>query len=413
VGLRIVLALLAALAIVALVAGEGRSPPVAARAAAPLLAVDDGWLVRLDPRSLRPLGGGRVRLREPIEGWTRRGSHLAVVNGSKLRLFDVERMREIWELDTGARGSVAAIAWPRPDRVWVVRASPGCCATGTTGVVAVDTVKRRVVVLRTLASGLTRAAATPDGVVLLLAPSSTIGPATLATVDGDGGVERDLLDGVSAGLQPTEGVPFILRTRQPGLAVDAARRRAYVLSSRPQVVEVDLRTSRATYHRLSPHRSLLERLRDLLEPPADAQGEVGPVRTARWLQPALIAVSGLDSHVRWRSGGIVDRVLRPAGLQVIDVRRWEVRTLDERASGFRTADGLIVTAGDGLAVYEGGEALRLLEGRSLELLGAAGSLAYVREGRRLHVVDLVAGRILTTVERPPLLLLEPAPSPWG
>jgi hypothetical protein len=413
----IVIALAAALAGVALAVREGNPREVGTRVPAALLGVDRGSLVRLDPRTLEPLDGRRVRLREPVERWAREpgGSGLAVVTrrGARLRFVDTARMRAIGDLDTGARGLVAALAWPRRDRLWLVLAAPACCATGTTTVVTVDPVRREVVSRRELPAGLARAAATPDGAVLLLAPSTTIGTASLATVDDTGAVNGLRLAGTSAGLLPTEGVPFILRTRQPGLAVDAQRRRAYVVSSRPQLLEVDLRALRVRYHRLSPYRSPLDRLRDLLEPPADAQQPVGPTRVAAWLPPGLIAVSGHDSHVSWRPRGGVDHVARPAGLRLIDTRRWDVRTLDERAASFRTAEGLIVTDGRGLAIHGPDGTVRVLEGRRVELLGSAASLAYVRDGPRLHVVDLTSGRIeATSAAGWPQLLLEPTAGPW-
>jgi hypothetical protein len=413
----LVIALAATLAGVALVARDGDPSGGGAPDPGPLVAVDRGWLVRLDPRSLEPLGGGRARLREPVERWAREpgGPGLAVATrrGGTLRFFDVADMRAAGKVDTGARGLVAALAWPRRDRLWLVLATPGCCATGATTVVTVDPVRREVVSRRKLPAGLVRVAATPDGAVLLVAPSGTIGTATLATVDDTGGVAVARLAGTSAGLLPTEGVPFILRTRQPGLAVDARARRAYVISSRPRLAEIDLRTLRVRYHRLSPHRSPLERLHDLLEPAAEAQQPVGPARSAAWLAPGLIAVSGQDAHVSWRASGGVDPVVRPAGLQLIDTRRWEVRTLDRGTSSFRTAGQSILTDGRELTVYGPGGVDRVLDGRRVRVLGSAGSLAYVLDGPRLHVVDVTTGRIdATRTAGRQRLLLEHAIGPW-
>jgi hypothetical protein len=176
-----------------------------------------------------------------------------------------------------------------------------------------------------------------------------------------------------------------------------------------------LRTLGVRYHRLSPYRSLLDRLHDLLEPPADAQQPVGPVRSAAWLAPGMIVVSGSDAHVSWRPGGGVEHVVRPAGLSVIDTRRWEVRTVDEQAASFMASEHAIVTDGDGVAVHvPGRDVARVLDGRRVEALGTAGTLGYVREGRAVHVVDLDAGRIVATRAGPrTFLLLEPGRGPWG
>jgi hypothetical protein len=412
------IALAATLAGVAILARDGDPPAAGEHVPASLLALRDGWLAKLDPRSLSPLAGGRVRLRDPLERWARdpSGTRLAVVTrrGATLRFFDTSRMRAAGMIRTRARGLVAALAWPRPDRLWLVLATPACCATGSTTVVTVDPARRKVVARTEFMAGLTRVAATPDGAVLLLAPSATIGTATLITVDAIGDVDAARLGGTSAGLLPTEGVPFILRTRRPGLAVDARRRRAFVVSSRPQVLEIDLVTMRVLYHRLSPYRTPLQRLRDLLEAPADAQQPVGPERSAAWVRPGAIAVSGVDSHVSWRPRGGVDHVARPAGLRLIDTNRWEIRTLDEGAAAFRTVEGLILTDGRGLAIHGPDAVTRLLEGRRVRVLGSAGSLAYVREGGVLHVVELTTGRIEASrrVENTQLLL-DHVTAPWG
>jgi hypothetical protein len=283
-------------------------------------------------------------------------------------------------------------------------------APGATEVVAIDPLQPRVIARRRVGAALMRVAATPGELVLLLAPGSTIGPATLATVDGNGDVETVRLR-IAAGLLPTEGVPFILRTRRPGLAVDARGRRAYVLTARPDVVEVDLAERRVQHHRITPARSLLDRLHDLVEPRAEAQQAVGPVRVADWIAPGTIAVAGQDAHVSWQPGGAIRRVTRPAGLQVIDTERWQTHTLDEGASGFRTARGLLLTDGDGLTAYQpdGGRAFHVLDDRRVELVATSGTLAYVREAARLHVVDLELGRVIGA-GRPPDLLLDQTPA---
>ena len=237
---------------------------------------------------------------------------------------------------------------------WIVLAQPGCCARGPTTVVTVDPIARRVLARRRLAGGLARVAATPDGPVLLLAPRALIGPATLATVDAAGAVERLPLDGVSAGVIATGDVPSVEHVRTPALAVDSERRRAYVLPARPYAVEIDLRRQRVRVHPLVPRPSPLERLRELLEPSAAASAQVGSVRSAAWVGGARIALSGHDAAVVRHPDGRVEAERRPAGLRVIDTRDWSVRTLDERVSAFSAAAGLLLTSGPGgrgLAAY--------------------------------------------------------------
>jgi len=421
---------LASAVLLAALAREDTAPeggPAASRA--PLLGVahDGGsrWLVRVAPVSLLPLPGRRLRLEAPLEAWALSpgGLRLAAVTdrASVLHFIDVERMRTRGRLRTRARGSPAAVVWPRPGRLWIVVALPSCCALGSTTVVTVDPIARRVVARRRLAGGLARVAASPDGPVLLLAPPAMIGPATLATVDAAGAVEQLPLDGVSAGMMPTEDVPSVEHVRTPALAVDSGRRRAYVVSSRPHAVEVDLRRRRVRHHRLVPRTSLLDRLRELLEPYAAASPEVGPVRSAKWIGAARIALSGYDAHVVWRRDGGVDAESRPAGLRVIDTRNWSVRTLDERAAAFDAAAGLLLTSGRGgrgLAAYspDGRGRFHVLGDRHVEVAATAGSLAYVRTPpeRALQVVDLARGRVVgRSAPGRARLLQESSPGGWG
>ena len=374
----------------------------AARPAA-LLGVTDGQeLVRVAPVSLRPQPGRRLRLAGPLEAWALSPDErrLAAVTdrASVLQLIDAQGMREVGRVRTLARGTRPAVIWPRRDRLWIVLA-----ASGDTTVVTVDPVAQRVIARRRLTGGVSRAAASPAGPVLLLAPAAMIGPARLATVDAGGAVHEVPLDGVSAGLMPTQLAPSVERVRTPGLVVDPDGRRAYVVSSRPYVLEVDLRERRVSGHRLVARTSLVDRLRELLVPSAEAYARVGPVRDAMWIGEGRIAVSGYDGDAVWRSGGGVEGEQRPAGLHVIDTRDWTVRTLDERASTFDAAAGLVLTSGPdgrGLAAYspDGRERFHALDDRRLEIVASAGSLAYVRTPPEaaLRVVDLADGRVIGT-----------------
>ena len=313
----VTLAAIAAIAAYEYLTG-GSKLELAHEPAAPLLAVagDGRALVRLDPYSLRALPG-RARLRGPPERWAQApdGSRGVVVTsrGSTLQFLDLRRMRRLAMLDTGARGAVAAVSWPRRDRVWLILATPESRARGTTTIVTVDPIARRVIARRQLAARLTRVARAPDGPVLLLAPPSMIGPAEIATVDPRGDVDRIPLGDVSAGVQLTDRPPIILHRRTPALAVDPRGRRAYVSSVRPEVVEVDLRHGRVRSHSLSARRSLLDRLYDLVEPRADARPlVVGRERTAVWIPPGLIALSGGDAHVRQRGGRAPEQGTTPS-----------------------------------------------------------------------------------------------------
>jgi hypothetical protein len=80
---------------------------------------------------------------------------------------------------------------------------------------------------------------------------------------------------------------------------------------------------------------------------------------------------------------------------------WRVHTLDERASGFVVAAGLLLTSGPGgrgLAAYapEGRERFHVLADRRVEVVATAGPLAYVPTppGPALQVVDVTRGRVV-------------------
>jgi hypothetical protein len=140
-----------------------------------------------------------------------------------------------------------------------------------------------------------------------------------------------------------------------------------------------------------------------VEPSAAATVQVGPVRTAAWIGDGRIALSGFDGDVVWRPDGRVEDELRPAGLHVIDTRDWRVRTIDERASAFVSAAGLLLTRGRadrGLAAYspDGEERFHLLDDRRVEIVASAGTTAYVRTPPEaaLQSVDLAGGRVLGT-----------------
>jgi hypothetical protein len=384
---------------------------------APLLAVagdrEDRRLVRLDPLSLRPLPGS-VHLDEParVGVWHPHRRLAAVVTGGALRLLDLQHMRTLATVRVGARGGLASSSWPRRDRIWLVFAARAYRARATTTVVLVDAVRWRVIARRRLAARLVRLTHTPNGPALLLAPPSGIGPAEIATVDPQGELARLRLD-VAAGAQSTDEIEHV---RRPALAVDARQQRAYVLSVYSEVIEVDLQSLRARRHRLSAPLSLLDRLRELFDPPAEARSPlIGRERSATWLASGLIAVAGHDSDVLRRATGALEQGSRPAGLQLVDTRRWQVRTLDQHAATVHVAAGLMLVAGmgrKGLAAYrpDGHRAFHLLENERVEIITSAGSLAYVRteSARGIHVVDLRRGTVIATATKGSARLLPAA-----
>jgi hypothetical protein len=133
--------------------------------------------------------------------------------------------------------------------------------------------------------------------------------------------------------------------------------------------------------RLSQPVSLLSRLRDWLDPAADAKISFGWSREADWLRGGLVAVSGSDYH------GLSST---PAGLKLIDTEALGVRTLEPGASVHRLAEGTFFALGgtrDGKTETETGmECERVLD-RGREVLARArrGVGVVARCGRRLRL----------------------------
>jgi hypothetical protein len=188
-----------------------------------------------------------------------------------------------------------------------------------------------------------------------------------------------------------------VQQRVPGLAVDAAGRRAFVVA--PGVVgEVRLDDLAVSYHRLERQTSLLDRVRDWLEPAAEAKDATGPVRTALRLPGGKLAVAG-------------------QGVRIVDTRSWRVREIDARADALRMADGLLLASGpDGVAAYDtrGRERFRVLAGKAAWVDQAYGGRAYVTEAGVDGdlVVELATGRVFARRPSVPWLLAAPAGSWW-
>ena len=177
-----------------------------------------------------------------------------------LTFVDVRRMRELGFVKLGASGRVAATWWVDASRLVAV-------VTGArVSVVVVDPSARRVLSRRGLgATTLLKIGGTSDELVLLLAPSASIGPARLALVDGAGRVRFIDVDQVSAGaarpVWEESAGPAFVRVVEPGLAVDGERRRAYVVPPAGDVAEVELESGHVVYHALSDPVSSPGRLR--------------------------------------------------------------------------------------------------------------------------------------------------------
>ena len=407
--MRVVFALVLALVVAVAACGgsERASDPAPISPARPSLLAyvwgADPHLAWLDALTLRERGPA-VDVREPTpSAWARSpgGARLAVGEGGRLTFVDPRRMRRLATLDLGAKGSVAGLAWPSPRRV--IAALSGL----EVEIVVVDPAAGRVVRRRELPGTVTRSVRSPDGLVLLLSPRDRIGPARLAVATPESVRTASL--SVKAGADP----PSLL---EPGVAVAPDGRRALVTAGGAVVHEVDLGTLRSAERRLSERVSLLGRLRDWLEPTASAKGPLdGPVRSATWTAGGGIVVSGWD----YLMTGERTMVSEAAGVRLIDVGTWSVRTLAENASAAVVAGDTILAFGGtngpggprgiGLRAFdrEGRERFHVFGDRHVGAVSAVGRYAYVFEQAeaemQVEIVDLHRGRVLPTVRRSPYM----------
>jgi hypothetical protein len=238
---------------------------------------------------------------------------------NQLRVADLRTGRVSKPMSPG--GWVTWALWTRPNTIAAV--------TGTR-VVLVDARKMEATRYVDLNGAVLAAARAGSRLVLLVGPEDAVGTLRIAIVDGSGALRSRPLPmrGGNATLRNDERNPVGMRTESPGLAVDAAGRRAVVVG-RTALLEVDLSTLEATT------RTLVERT---------TQKRVeGWWRSALWLDTNHVAVSGAEY-----SG---DHSAAAVPVQVVDIRDWTARTLDAKTSYVTSWHGNLLTVGDTLRAY--------------------------------------------------------------
>jgi hypothetical protein len=390
---------------------QGQAPATAAKDE-PIFVVklgrDDAALVRLNARTLRPLPG-RLGLGHHGGLWTRSPDGSAVAfDSTRSPTVLIAALRPF-----GARGEVRlhgeilALAWVAPRRLLAV-VQTRCCAP-VLRALAIDPVSRRVVASRPLGRRWEISAAARSGtrLVLLLARPASIHASRLVVLDGGARSRGTELPGIRVGartLGDVDGLP-ISESRSAGLVVHG--RRALVVGAPPPLVaDVDLRTLSVRYHRLAATRGRLARLLDWLEPPAHAGGggyNIGAHRRAVWLDGGLLAVGGYDERID-RTGAAPRQVFDPAGLRIVDTRRWTIRLVEPKATALAgTGDRVVAWGGDGPALVgfglDGKERFRLVRLPSQPDLQFAWPYAYrglsgPERQHRVDVIDLRTGALV-------------------
>jgi hypothetical protein len=352
----------------------------------------DSQLVRLDPRSLRPLRGPKLDLLDWSGAWAFSPDRSRIALGSAceagvslgtLELVEVRRMRrDACFVIGGYGGGVGTIAWPTANRVLVVTQSPQ-------QVVLIDAKKRRII-KRTPIDGVWLSGARAGHRLVVLTGRARDRSDRLVVVDARGGVR-------SVAVEAPRATDFV---------VDPSGRRAYLVSA-ATVAEVELDTLDVAYHELLRPVSLFRRALAWLVPAAEAKEFHREDRRTLWLGGGLIASFG--SEVAY-DGGRFSSV--PLGLRLIDTRDWTVRTVDEQVSYALLAGDVLLAAGAeeiGLVAYDrnGAKRFQLFRGRSVAPLESYGGKAWINVGRPselLKIVNVRTGRVIGSGPFPTLLV---------
>ena len=157
------------------------------------------------------------------------------------------------------------------------------------------------------------------------------------------------------------------------------------------------------YHDLAEPVSLLGRLRDWLEPAAQAKAIDGPDRSAVWLPSGMVAVSGNE----YVSNGD-DMSITPAGLSLIDPGDWSVRRLSDQPGWVTFRDGAVLASAweegsdeQTVIVFDPDGTLRFSLARTgADLSQTHGGFLYAatHDGTRFEIVDLVTGETVAEAQ---------------
>jgi hypothetical protein len=394
------------------------APLSPARAGGPLVGVvpSDNLaveLARLDPRTLRPLPGSRLKLEGTWPMMAAAPDRSRAVLGSEsgeLTIVDLVRLRRLGAVRTSVPGEAAfGWSWVGPSRLLLI----GTSHEAATEVLAVDVSARRVVGQQRFDGVVQGYARLPHGLALLVTPANAIGRARLVVADADAGLRTVTLAQINAGfkqLDDTDGSGPRMEQAVPGIAADPAGGRIYIVPGGGPVAEVELASLEVTYHRLGRAASPLRRLARWWAPPAEAKIISGPSRNALWLGDGQLAVTGFDGSAKGHHQEI------PSGLELIDSANWTARQVDRHSSSAMLAAGRLLAFGTafgtgqnganqgyGLTLYGPGDRppVHQFGAKQVGWIQVNGDLAYVQlmdanvsnlEG--YAVVDLRSGRVL-------------------
>ena len=370
-------------------------------------------LARLDPRTLRPLPRGRLKLTGSWPLLAVAPDRSTAVLGSEageLTVIDLVHLRQLGVVKTDLPGAaIFGWGWVGRSRLLLINTSQ----QAATEVLAVDVSTRRVVRRQHVNGVVQGYARLPRGLALLVTPANEIGRARLVVSDADAGLRAVTLAEINAGFKQfddTDGSGPRMEQAVPGIAADPAGRRVYVVPGDGPVAEVDPASLAVTYHRLGQSASPWQRLGRWWAPPAEAKIISGPSRTALWLGDGQLVVTGYDGSAKGHHREI------PSGLELIDTRTWTVRQVDRRSSSAVLAAGRLLAFGTafgtgpdganqgyGLTLYGPGDRqpVHRFGAKQVGWIQVDSELAYIQlmdanlgNDEGFAVVDLRSGRLL-------------------
>jgi hypothetical protein len=403
---------------------EAKVRPEPAVAAPTALVVHGGRLVEIDARTLQPLPGrtARVGNRYGDMDSSPDGARLAVGGQGTVRIVELADLETVAELPK-PRGYSMLVSWLDPQRIAVVNE---VFSRNRVDVLIIDADSGRLVSRRGLKAreGWPYGAQAVGGDIgFLLHPVKGIGPVRLVHVDRDGRSRIYRLDRIASG---HAWVGQVTRDIWPALTLDANGTRAFVVGADDLVADVDLVRGRVLYHALEPSVSLAARLRNWLEPSAEAKTSDFSQPYAIWLGEGRFALYGMQT-VPIIEGDRHDEFGEALGFRIVDTADWSVRMVDDEAIWLDRSGDVLLAYGDlwssvtqdytgiGLRAYDldGEELFHALGNRRVQSVSVVGgrALAWLDEDMAAVAVDLRTGRVdptpLAEGEVPDVVVLPP------
>jgi hypothetical protein len=326
---RLLLVLAAGLALVSGAAGAPVKEPAPLYGLLERAGRDD--LVRLDRSTLRPLGQ-RLDVGEYRTAWAFSPDRSKLALGwsytatlgrvGAVRIVDLRRWRSERVIPLhGELSSLQAASWVG-DRLVLLVSYPR-----DSDVIALDPRSGRVLGRRMLEGLVSHAAPTVRGLTLLMSPRTGLGPARVVRVDAALHVHTVTLDRLSIGpgvTETQEGQRILGRSNYGGFALrsGAAAPIGYVLAAGAPPAVVDLRSLSVQY---AASRILAAR----------TKSAEGSWRFAHWTGADSVVYGGMDYSAD--GGG------KRMGVDLLDTRTWNRRSLDPNATAAAIGSGLVLT----------------------------------------------------------------------